>query len=286
MKRTVKLTTITPKEAERLLKFNNFVGQRNIREQHCLQLAEKMDSGLFHVGNVALVHKGETTLLADGQHQLTACVLAGVPFKAVLQEYTLDDSDGEQAMARIFSQFNIDRSRNKGDIAWIYACELGWSNWNRRVVTVTAAALGMVQNGEMRYDSKLTKDQSAELLTQNIKVCEWINDMNVGSARHLRKASTVAAMISTYRKAQKPSTEFWTGVRDGTELKKNCPRYVLREWLLKTALRVRPIAGGGDKEITDIRAMYAKSIHAWNAWRQDRQTQLKYHPKSPLPKPV
>lgn len=290
MKRTEKLVIIKPKYAGSLLKFNNFVGQRNIRENHAVQLSQKMQDGRFHVGNIALVHQNGDTLLADGQHQLTASVLAKVPFKAVLQEYHLNGEDDPNQLATVFSQFNVDCVRGRGDIAWIYACQLGWSDWNRRVVTLLATALSLLHNveshGEMRYYSeKLTKDQSASLLVENQKVCQWVNSLDVASHRHMKRAPAIAAMIATYRKAQKASDEFWRAVTAGEMLKASDPQYRLREFLSNACLKHRS-PSEAEKEQTTLRAVYAKSITAWNAWREGRTTSLKYYAKAQLPKPV
>ena len=286
MKRNEKLMTITPKEAQRLLAFNNFGGQRNIRERHVEQLAEKMIDGRFHVGNVAIVQGKAETLLADGQHQLTACVRSQKPFQAVVQEYTLNGVDDDVAMAGIFSQFNVDATRTRGDIAWIYANELGWVDWPRKLVTNLASALTSITvPGEFRDATPLSKDKSAALLAEHRKVCEWIHELGIGKAKHMLRAPVIAAMVSTYRKSQRAAEEFWTGVRDGAGLKKVDARLTIREYLKDVSLQ------GGTKnatgrDLSDRRCMYAKCIHAWNAWRDDRPTQLKYHAGAPLPKPV
>jgi len=290
MKRTEKLTIISPKDAEKYLTFNNFVGQRNIREKHCLQLAQKMEDGRFHVGNVALVEKDGATFLADGQHQLTACTLAGKPFKAVLQEYSINGSDEEDALARIFSQFNVDSPRTRGDIAWIYGCELGWEEWPRRLVVTAASALAATENGVFSTSNatgyrNLSKDDAAALLARNQKVCEWMHSMNIITHRHMRRMPVIAAMVTTWRKGQRAATEFWTAIRDGEELRGSDPRFVLREYLKETSIQGGQKNPAG-KQTADNRCMYSKCIHGWNAWRSGKTTALKYHVKSSVPKPV
>lgn len=287
MKRTEKLVTLTPDKCEEYLKFNVFDGQRRLSDKYALELATKMESGRFHVGNVAIVHRGDETLLADGQHQLTACTLSQVPFKAVLQEYHLNGEDDEQAMARVFSQFNVDRVRQRGDIAWIYACELGWQSWSRRTVTIAASALTIAEKGDGTYGSDLSKDESAALLAANVRVCEWLNAMEIGSCRHLRRAPVAAAMVMTWRKSQKAASEFWTAVKDGDMLAKGDPRHTLREFLLSATLHGGNARSSRDgKEAVDCRAVGAKCIHAWNAWRRGEQTNLKYYATAAFPKPV
>lgn len=286
MKRTEQLKTIYPKEAEKLLQLNNFSGQRNIREAHALQLAQKMDDGRFHVGSVALVHKDGQTTLADGQHQLTACILSGKPFKAVVQEYELNGVDDGQALARIFSQFNVDSPRTRGDIAWIYANELGWGSWRRKLVTNLASALTTLVKGDFgSWNTSVSKDASAALMAENQKACEWAHGLDVASNRHLVRAPVLAAMIATWRKSQKAADEFWTAVRDGDNLKRSDPRFVLREFLKDVSLQGGENNKAG-RTTVDRRAMFCKCIHAWNAWRQDRPTNLKYHAKASVPKPL
>ena len=286
MKRNEKMTTIVPKEAQRLLAFNNFAGQRHIREGHVDQLAEKMADGRFHIGSIAIVQTDKETLLADGQHQLTACVKSQKPFRAVVQEYTLNGVDDEATVARIFSQFNVDAVRTRGDIAWIYANELGWGTWTRKEVGNLATALSMISSGHFDgHQVPLSKDQAASLLAENRKLCEWVHSLDVSNNKHLLRAPVLAAMLTTHKKAPKVADEFWTAVRDGDQLKRHDPRYLLREYLKDASLQ------GGQKnpvgrEVSNRRCMYAKCIHGWNAWREDRNTALKYHAAAPVPKPV
>lgn len=286
MKRTEKMVTITPEQAEKYLLLNTFAGQRNIRENHVLQLAQKMEDGRFHVGNIAFVHRDGETMLADGQHQLTACPLAKKPFKAVQQDYYLNGEDDAQSMARVFSQFNVDSARTRAEIAWIFGCQLGWESWPRRVVSLLSSALAALQTGAfLASASMMSKDDAAALLAQNTKVCEWVHEMGIGENRHLRRMATVAAMIATFRKSQKAATEFWSAVRDGDGLARNDPRFVLREYLKDASLQ-GGLKNPVQRQISDGRAMFSKCVHAWNAWREDRTTPLKYFPKAEIPKPV
>lgn len=285
MKVSKKIVTLSKKDADKYLAYNNFVGQRTLSDGHVDDLKSKVDRGLFHTGSVALVHTPKETLLADGQHQLTMCSRYDVSIDVVLQEYHLNgEVDDPEAMARIFSQYNVDRSRTRGEIAWIFGCQLGWESWTRKVVTVLSSALSALESGSFLQASRLAKDDAAALMACNTKVCEWVHGMGIAGHRHLKRTATVAAMIATWRKSQKGASEFWAAVRDGEGLKKTDPRYVLREYLKDASLQ-GGVKNPAQKQLSDGRAMYAKCIHAWNAWRDDRGTSLKYFPNSPLPKP-
>lgn len=287
MKLTSSKVRITPKKADELLRLNTYEGQRNKSQRHIQELAEKMKDGRFHVGSIALIHNGKVEM-ADGQHQCEACKLAGVPFTAMQLDYVVEEDDTKEDIAEVFAQFNVDRSRSRGDIAWIYGCKIGMADWPRKCVTVCNSALGWIAGGcSAGGGVNIPKDENSRLLSSNRELCQFVHDIafgeNASSARHIIRSPVVAAMMQTRRANADAAATFWSAVRDGDMLKKSDPAYKLREFLLRS--KVKSSSGSRDTEVVDQRTMYGKCIVAWNAYRTGNTTALKYFSDKPLPQP-
>lgn len=75
------IVTITPEIASEMLKHN--VGNRKINQANVKRIAEDMLAGDYKLnGETIKIYEDGT--LADGQHRLTACVLANVPFQTYI----------------------------------------------------------------------------------------------------------------------------------------------------------------------------------------------------------
>jgi hypothetical protein len=288
------LQTISPAKAEKLLKFNTYEGQRPARESRVEEYEAKIKDGRFHVGSVALVHSNGDTLLMDGQKQLMAAILAGKEIRATVQEFTLTGKDigNGHTIASIFAQFNVDDVRTRGDIANAKAVGMGWADWNNTLIRNLAAALDMVDCPEAlahmnHREHNVTRDQTGDKFVGNEKVCEWIHSIFDGhkakDTKHMLRVPVLTAMIATFRKGQGDATRFWTAVRDGENLLRKSGPFALREFLKSASL----YSGSNNVQqriVVDRRAIYAKCLHAWNAWRDGRETGLRYLPAAPLPK--
>lgn len=289
MKLEVKKAVVNPKKAEEFLAINTYPGQRPRSERHSQELAEKMIDGRFHVGEIAVINNGKP-ILANGQHQCAASIISGKPFQAVVQEYTIEKGDTKEDVARVFAQFNVDRARSRGDIAWIYGCQMGMESWPRKCVTLCNTALGWLETGcpDKGYNA-MSKDANALLLGKNKKQCEFIRQMlfdGNGAHRHLVRASIVAAMISTWNKSRSDAEVFWSAVRDGDMLRQGEPTFVLREYLMRTSVNFGAGANAAGKQPVGFRELYVKAIFAWNAYRsgEEKLRLLRYNQSHPLPK--
>jgi hypothetical protein len=92
-------------------------------------------------------------------------------------------------------------------------------------------------------------------------------------------------MHSSYQKSRRDANEFWLAVRDGTGATPKSPDRVLNRFLLSKAVigskTSRHAAG-----LVSPREMFVKCLHAWNAWRRDTTTDLKYHAQAKIPAAV
>jgi len=84
----VAVRDITPAQAQELLKLNT--NNRQLKTRHAEVLADDMRAGRFRFNGDPIRFNGSTLL--DGQHRLYACVLSGIPFRAVVV-FDLDDTD-------------------------------------------------------------------------------------------------------------------------------------------------------------------------------------------------
>ena len=75
------IETITPDVAKDLLSRNS--GNRSINDVHVNRLAKQMSNNQFDLNGDA-IRIDDGGMLIDGQHRLSACVKAGVPFQTLV----------------------------------------------------------------------------------------------------------------------------------------------------------------------------------------------------------
>jgi hypothetical protein len=97
---------------------------------------------------------------------------------------------------------------------------------------------------------------------------------------HLVRKAVVAAMYGCWSRNKTAATEFWARVRDEDGDKPSCPDRMIGRWLLTQTLSSKESARG--VKVTD-RETYVKCLHAWNAWRNNQSTILRYFPDAEVP---
>lgn len=122
--------------------------------------------------------------------------------------------------------------------------------------------------------TRLSEEERVRLVDSQGDFLRWANQF-VGP-RRLHRPGVVAAMYATFRKHSSDATKFWSHVKDESHPVNTNPTrklaHFLREVLQDTKKTSRP-----------SRMFYVKSIHAWNAWRKDEPTGLKYYAHAELP---
>lgn len=265
--KSTKTAVITPEEARHLLTKNNFSSQRNISKSHVVALRRAIDSGDFHVGSVCIASNGDgKEYLMNGQHQLTAAILASKPITvSLVKAHCPTRSD----MSRLFAQFDVGRSRNLTDIV---SAEMDAANikWFWRTGNLVAAAMNILfeKPGQSRHEK-------AENVVKHVKIGNFVNQFINEQTKHLWKAPIVAAMIRTYWKNKEDAERFWYGVATGEMMKASDARLTLREYLIS----IKNDRGGGQSR----KEIIAKCIAAWNAFRSGKRTALKYYADKPIP---
>jgi hypothetical protein len=129
--------------------------------------------------------------------------------------------------------------------------------------------------------------ERAELLLDHVDFVLWLDtllfpkDGNVGRAKHLRRGPVVAAILGTRLSSEESSDAFWRHVRDEDQAQ-GLPTRVLAKWLSEVTFKNHH-AGKAGKKVVLFREMFVRCLHAWNAWRTNTRTNLKYHPNAPIP---
>lgn len=97
--------------------------------------------------------------------------------------------------------------------------------------------------------------------------------------RGFRRSGVVAAMFATSETNRLAATQFWQHVTEEDHADNQNPTRSLAKFL------VASIGDGHNgKSKWPPRAFYVKCVHAWNAWRDGRGTDLSYYPTAPFPK--
>jgi hypothetical protein len=277
---------LTPQRGQEYLAYNTLEHQRNIIPPRLAELITKLRSGDFHFCCIAIVHYGKSTLLINGQHQCSAVVETGIAVDGNLHEYWLEGNENQADIAKLFAQYDDGGIRTPGQVAWMYALAFDMTGMSRGSVTkCTTAASWLEWNGG---SSQRRKDERGQLLEKYRDKCLFIEKVafngSTASARHIQRAPILAAMMQTYDVNQKASREFWTDVRDGSQLEPGSPQHKIRDWLLSHKIGTqRTSAAASDNGRCCYKEAYDRCIHAWNAFREGGETRLSYRPDKPSP---
>lgn len=252
-------------------------------------------AGLFRPVQWATVHCNQTqaTYRVNGKH--TSSLFAEFdafpqPVHATIEHYHCDDLDD---VARLYATFDSrSQVRTTNDINRAFAAvDPELSELPSKIVNMCVTAIAYSVYGD-NYASKPAAERAECLLENENKLfIGWVHAI-LGSSneasRHLWRSPVVAAMHATFRKSRRDANEFWLAVRDGTGTTPKVPDRVLNKFLLTKAIR----KGNGNTSARRIatmctpREMYVKCLHAWNAWRRDTTTDLKYHAQAKIPAAV
>jgi hypothetical protein len=212
-------------------------------------------------------------------------------FLAVVEEYECDTIED---VAKLYATFDsTTQSRTARDIYLTFAGTVPeLANLPVNHISTAVSGMDLHQNRGVPTGGRRQAADRAELLLEHPEFVVWASEIlsggqdNLGGSKdkrrevkHLRRSAVVGAMWATWLKAKGAATEFWTLVRDETGATPNTPDRKLARYLLTT---------GADKsrnraKVASPREMYAKCLHAWNAWRKGEGTNLNYYPEADVP---
>lgn len=152
-------------------------------------------------------------------------------------------------------------------------------------ICVTGICLHEV-GGTPREMHKRPPQERSEVMLEHPEFVVWVSSLFVsgGRLKHLLRSGVAGAMYATYAKCKRDADVFWAAVRDETGESPKCPDRLLARWLLTVA--VNDGSGGHlpKSKKADIREMYVRCLHAWNAFRRGAELQqIKYHAETKVP---
>lgn len=219
-------------------------------------------------------------MLANGQHQCTAVVMAGKPIYAVVSEYQCKTPED---FAMLYRQFDNNAVRTLAEISIPEAAALG-VKWSKKLLSTILSAVSFLEGKQ-----GLHKNERVTLIGKYLREGNFIHDLidcvPAKESLHIVRSPVVAAMIATFRKCAGDAEKFWEDVRDGENLSGSSPAFKLRNYLLTTSISFgRGVNANSLNASASVREIYSKCITAWNAYRTDGKTSLKYFPGKEAPK--
>jgi hypothetical protein len=270
-----------------------------------LQIYERLfREGQFRPVTWASAYCKETGGLyrVNGKH--TSILLANMTdlpeFYVTVESYECDTLADVAALYATFDSRT--QSRTAQDIYRSFAgTSSKLASISSRVISCCASGFNMWEN-RSGYEVKYHGDavEKAERLLEHEEVVVWVNDLlscereKMGGActkigrlesKHLARAPVVGAMFGTYLKYLKGATEFWTLVRDESGPINTTPDRKLARYLHQINVKSGGVILGANPKGTraEPREVIVKCIHAWNAWRGDQSTELRYYPNADIP---
>ena len=279
-----KLVQVGEYEAMEYLDYNtHYKGQRPLNHKQVKMLENEMINGTFLDGNIAiavLAYENNRKILVNGQHQSQAVMNTGSEIVVNYQEY---DCFNPEDLSDLFRRFDNHKQRSLSDCLNPEAEALG-VEWKRKIVRLVVTAACQIEG-----IADAPKVKKVEMLKHYLKEGSFINHLlkDGKSCKHMLRGAVVRAMIETWRIDKDAALVFWEKVRDGANLEVKAPELKLRSYLMGCSLVGSGRGVGSDVRSGDLasaREIYVKSIHAWNAKRRGKTTDLKYHPLAPAPK--
>ena len=276
-KERVSIVTVTPNQAKKWLEGN--VDNRNLREARVLQLAQVLQRDEWELTGDALVFDEDDTLL-NGQHRLTAVVVADVPARfLVLRGVPAKTQEVmDQGLARTLG----DQLQRRGVPYYTYVSSALF--WLHRLEYSEVSSVAHYAEPTMRPSFR----QLLKLYEENLDLAE--EAAKIG--RHVSNLKVRAgATLAIYHRLRRIEDDHIDGEVDiffekwltGEGLKATDPIYRLREWTLDDAAKRHTKGRAPDYRFV------AYVITAWNKWRDGesiRQLKWVYTPTTRQAWPV
>lgn len=254
-KMEAKLETITPERAIELLS-RNIKNNRAIVRSRVEQLADLMKDDRFHTTpeGIMLNENGD---LIDGQHRLSAVVMAG----ATVRMYVWYNVPTEMMEA-----INTGQARSLADVLTV-TDDLGIDG-PARIAVARATAVNLIFH-PTQNTKKLTKPQYEWVRDNYGSDIEWTlqnyphtggTSGGMGSGRKVRSVMVMGALAIAHKKYPDMVEEFSRKADKGLELTEFDPAYAMRRFLDTVTL-----TGGGAPRLTvayaTFRCLYAALKH-------------------------
>jgi hypothetical protein len=269
------------------MEYPRYKYQRPLSQKRIDHITTLINNGQFLGADISLGKQNGEWLVMDGNHTLRAIIASSAQkVQAVVKKYACDT---EEDLARLYSGFNQAFStRSIKDCMLPHAGNVLKVNWAQRFIGAYASAVAVHKKGirsKMHIDERTDAfyefaDAGAFIATHVLSDDGTIPTEN----KFMVRSPIFAVMIGTWAVSQTAAGVFWNPVVTGEDLKARDPRKLYRDFLIGTSIRNGP---GANKfhGATEHEFMY-KGFLAWNAFRKNKPTILKYFSTKPLPKPI
>jgi len=276
-KETVRIQEVTPKQAQAWLEGN--VDNRNLREPRVVNLAGILQRGEWELTGDALVFDSDGTLL-NGQHRLTAVVVAQVPARFLVLRGV--PPKAQEVMDTGLKRTLSDQLQRRQVPYYTYVSSALF--WLHRMEYSEATGIAHYAEPSLRPSFRqLLKlyDENPELAEEAPKIGRHVNNLKV-------RAGATLAVYHRLKKIDDENIEnevdiFFENWVTGAGLRANDAIWRLREWCLEDAAKRHTRGRAPDYRFV------AYVLTAWNKWREGepvRQLKWTYTPTSRMAWPV
>lgn len=282
-------TLVTKKLAKEFAEMTPAPHDRPLSERRLMVYQRMLAEGGFRPVAWAKCYCKETndTYRVNGKH--TSTMLSGLEkipeFYAVIESY---EADTLEDVARLYATFDSKtQSRTANDIYLSFAATIPeLSDVSSRLINLSV--IGIAFSNDPERSTPESPAERAERLLDNAEFVIWLDGLASGgeSTRdfaNLARGPVVGAMYSSWSKSKKDATAFWQAVRDETGDSPSLPDRRLAKWLSTMSVAYGNGTSARASRKASPREFYVRSLHAWNAWRKDQTTELRYYPEAKIP---
>ncbi len=201
METEVSVVTVTPEMAQKWLVGNLYEHQRNLRPRQAKYLAEEMQRGTFKQDTVlefSTVNGSEW--LTDGQHRLSALLIAKSPQRFVVVKRHLKDED---AVAVDYTRTDNVMVRSINDTYRTLSLETEFGSTASQIISLGQAVALINQNFNKPHVLRMHPEDRLRLMREYNEYHQAYIDSVAGSRRDLRhkldRSGTVAVALVTFR---------------------------------------------------------------------------------------
>lgn len=296
-----KTTVVDRKLALKFANMDSAPHDRPLSERRMAVYERLMREGKFRPVTWATADCKETgaTYRVNGKH--TSKMLSTMDvlpeFFVTVEHYTCDTLED---VAQLYATFDSKmQSRTASDIYLSFAAtckEL--KDLPVRVIINCTSGLAYAQYGGDTYYRTQPADR-AELLLEHSEFVVWFHQLMTASGeysdshpsasknkyQHITRQGVVAAMFLCWQKDVDAATKFWLEVRDETGKTPDLPSRRLAKLLVTSNMKTSKSYASNFTKTgkLDLRQVFVKCLHAWNAWRKGAATKMQYHPEAPVP---
>lgn len=289
---TPKTEKVTQALAIRFRDMEPVPNDRNLNPKRLDAYRKMIAAGLFRPVQWATARCVETatTHRVNGKHTSTVCAEFEVlpqDIYATIEHYKCDTQND---LAKLYATFDSrTQVRTTNDINRAFAAvDPDLRDIASSVINICVSAVSYSRYRE-QYTTRPAAERAECLLEPEVKLfIEWVACLSIRteSASHLSRSPVVSAMYDSWSKCRRDAVEFWMAVRDGSGANNKSPDRVLHRYLLTVGVFKPGATGNRRGKLATPREMYVKCLHAWNAWRRDLTTDLKYHAQGKIPAAV